>query len=103
MTNAYMQMRPVTPTQRHDTLLQMLGVNLGGWLVCEQWLTPNLWAGIRGPHWLPFGEFQLMMGARCCTKPVPLFIPMGAAFMPLLMILRNHCCEGQHMHFFVLS
>ena len=60
-----------TPRQRHVTLLQMLGVNLGGWVVLEQWMSPKLWAGIRGPHWLPFGEYQLMMGARCCIKSVP--------------------------------
>ena len=49
----------------HTASLQMLGVNLGGWLVLEQWLAPDLWTGIGGPNWSPYGEFQLMMGARC--------------------------------------
>ena len=45
-------------------ILQMLGVNLGGWLVLEEWMTPDLWAGINGPGWSPYGEYQLMMGAK---------------------------------------
>ena len=39
---------------------QMLGVTLAGWLVLEQDITPNLWAGIADA---PVGEAALMQAA----------------------------------------
>jgi hypothetical protein len=36
----------------------MFGVNLGSWLVLEQWMVPDIFAIM--PYGLPYGEQQLM-------------------------------------------
>ena len=43
----------------HRSLLQ--GVNLGSWLVLEQWMVPDLFALVDGT---PYGEQQLMLAAQ---------------------------------------
>jgi hypothetical protein len=37
------------------------GVNLGSWLVLEQWMAPELYALVSGA---PYGEQQLMLAAQ---------------------------------------
>ena len=40
---------------------QMLGVNLGSWLVLESWMVPDLWSHVSAGGAAPYGERQLML------------------------------------------
>lgn len=42
---------------------QMLGVNLGSWLVLESWMVPDLWSLVFAGGAAPYGERQLMLAA----------------------------------------
>ena len=42
---------------------QMLGVNLGSWLVLEGWMVPDLWSHVLTSGAAPYGERQLMLAA----------------------------------------
>ena len=63
----------------------MLGVNLGSWLVLEQYMVPHIFALVAGS---PYGERQLMQ-----ARALPLTRMRCDGLGSLRAALREPCCD----------